>query len=66
MCGVFIDLEKAFDTVNHKILLRKMEHCGIRGIANQWFTSYLSFRNQHVKLDNVHSGLLDINCGVPQ
>ncbi len=64
--GFFIDLEKAFDTVNHKILLRKMEHYGIRGIANQWFTSYLSFRKQHVKLDDVHSVLLDINCGVPQ
>ncbi len=43
-----------------------MEHYGIRGVANQWFTSYLSSRKQHVKLDDVRSELLDISCGVPQ
>ncbi len=36
-CGVFIDLEKAFDTVNHNIMLAKMDHYGIRGIVNSWF-----------------------------
>ena len=66
VCGVFIDLEKAFDTVNHNILLQKMEHYGIRGVANHWFASYLSSREQKVKLDDTYSDYLHINCGVPQ
>lgn len=65
-CGVFIDLEKAFDTVNHGILLKKLEHYGIRGVANDWFRSYLSSRKQRVKLDGVFSEWLDVSCGVPQ
>ena len=65
-CGVFVDLEKAFDTVNHKILLSKLNHYGIRGIANSWFSSYLCERQQQVTLNGATSPFLNISCGVPQ
>ena len=62
----FLILSKAFDTVNHHILLRKLENYGIRGIANQWFHSYLSNRKQFVSVFNDKSEELTITCGVPQ
>ena len=65
-CGVFVDLQKAFDTVEHSILLKKLDHYGIRGIANDWFKSYLSNRSQHVKVYGVLSNELIIKHGVPQ
>ena len=65
-CGVFIDLEKAFDTVNHQILLSKLYHYGIRGIANKWLSSYLSGRSQSVKLNGITSSKMNVSCGVPQ
>ena len=65
-CGVFIDLEKAFDTVNHQILLSKLNNYGIRGVANQWFSSYLSNRYQSVVLNGEISTRKPITCGVPQ
>ena len=65
-CGVFIDLEKAFDTVNHHILLSKLHHYGIRGVANKWFSSYLSNRYQKVALNGESSTTLPVSCGVPQ
>ena len=65
-CGLFIDLRKAFDTVNHEILLLKLEHYGIRGITVDWFKSYLSNRKQFVYINGISSSLEDISCGVPQ
>ena len=62
MCRVFIDLEKAFDTVDHQILLQKLYHYGIRGLAHNWFQSYLFNRWQLVFI----SGSFSIKCGVPQ
>ena len=65
-CGIFIDLTKAFDTVNHSILLDKMHHYGIRGNAYKLFRSYLSNRKQFVKINNTSSNLSPVTCGVPQ
>ena len=65
-CGVFVDLQKAFDTVDHKILLAKLNHYGIRGVSYDWFKSYLSNRNQYVSINGYESGLAALNCGVPQ
>ena len=65
-CGIFIDLTKAFDTVNHSVLLKKFNHYGIRGISLQWFEYYLSNRNQYVSVNGHTSEQLSIAHGVPQ
>jgi len=64
--GVFIDLKKAFDTIDHSLLLKKLALYGIRGIALDWLTSYLSDRSQYVKFNNEMSSCKSIICGVPQ
>ena len=65
-CGIFLDLQKDFDTVNHKSLLDKLEHYGIRGTAVAWFSSYLSNRSQYVSVNGCKSTNLNVKCGVPQ
>ena len=65
-CGIFIDLRKAFGTVNHDILLLKLEHYGVRDNMLNWFKSYLSNRKQYVYLNGVSSDIKEISCGVPQ
>ena len=52
--------------MNHSILLRKLEHYGIRGVALDWFTSYLSGRKQYVSVNGHISRYCEISCGVPQ
>jgi len=64
--GVFIDLKKAFDTIDHKILIDKLFFYGIRGVGQDWFKSYLSNRKQCVCLNNTCSSYKSVVCGVPQ
>ena len=64
--GVFIYLTKAFDTINHKLLVEKLSFYGVRGVANAWLENYLMNRKQYVVVDNQASSMQFIKCGVPQ
>ena len=64
--GIFLDFQKAFDTVNHGILLDKLYHYGIRGPAYDWFSSYINERYQFVVYNGCESEYKYIQCGVPQ
>ena len=66
VCGIFVDLEKAFDTVNHRILCEKLEYYGLRGNVNKLIQSYLTNRKQFVSINGFDSNLREILCGVPQ
>ena len=64
--GIFIDLSKAFDTLHHSIMLEKLNHYGIRGIANNLLGSYLKGRFQYTNFDGENSEKLPVLFGVPQ
>ena len=64
--GIFLDFSKAFDTVNHAILIDKLHHYGVRGNALDWFRSYLSNRKQYVSYNGVSSSTKLYTCSVPQ
>ena len=64
--ALFLDLSKAFDTVDHTIMLRKLNYYGVRGIELEWFKSYLLGRKQYVSVNNTTSDISGITCGVPQ
>ena len=65
-CGIFVDLQKAFDTVNHDILLSKLSYYGVRGIPLQWFRTYLLHRKQFVNFNGTQSDVKMLSFGVPQ
>ena len=64
--GIFIDIKKAIDTIDHNILLQKLHFLGVMGVANSWLTSYLSKRMPNVEVYDCMSDLLQVKCGVPQ
>ena len=64
--GIFLDFQKAFDTVDHEILLNKLYNYGIRRVALKWFKSYISNRHQVVEYNDYESEARKILCGVPQ
>ena len=66
VCGIFVDLEKAFDTVHHDILCEKLKSYGLRGNINKLIKSYLSNRKQFVSINGYDSEIKDVTCGVPQ
>lgn len=63
---LFFDLSRAFDTINHKLLLEKLSRIGVRGVANEWAMNYLSERKQIVVIDGAKSDPKDVMVGVPQ
>ena len=58
--------KKKFDTVNHSVIIEKLNHCGIRGVAENLIKSYLCGRKQFVSIGECSSDLIQISCGVPQ
>ena len=66
VAGIYLDLSKAFDTVDHSILIEKLHHYGIRGLPLEWLTDYLRGRNQYTVINGIKSKLNYVKYGVPQ
>ena len=66
VAGIFIDLEKAFDTVNHDILIQKLSYYGFRGNSQKLIKSFLTNRKHYVSINGFESEKLDVTSGVPQ
>ena len=64
--AIFIDLSKAFDTIDHQILLNKLSYYGIKNTALKWFTNYLFARSQYVEINSQKSSKIKISTGIPQ
>ena len=64
--GIFVDLQKAFDTVEYEILLSKLDHYGVCGLTNNWFKSHPTDHKQYVSINGYNSSLSSIAYGVPQ
>jgi len=64
--SVFLDLSKIFNTIHHNLLCKTLYHYGIRGVALEWFRSYLTERKQYVYYKCIYSKLFPITCGVPE
>ena len=65
-CAIFLDRAKAFDTVDHFVLLQKLYWYGVRGIAFDWFKSYLCNRKHYMNVNGIPSSMENVTCGVPQ
>ena len=65
-CGVFVDLQKAFDSFEHDVLLTKLEHSGVRGLANDWLKSYSSDRKQFISINGNDSNLISVLHDLPR
>ena len=66
VCGILVDIQKDFDTLEHYILLAKQQHYGVQGIVNEWFKSDLSNGKQYVSINGLDSNLASVLYGVPR
>ena len=65
-CSIFVDLQKVFDTVDHNILSKRLNHLGVREISNKWLESDLTNQKQSVSINGFNSNISTITCGVSQ
>ena len=65
-CGIFIDLKKAFDMVDHDILVQKLQYYGFHGLVNNWFSLYLKNRTQTTQIGHYRSSKVNISCRILQ